>query len=175
MDVIRKARHAVDAVMMTDAPLLYAPGLLALACFRCALKEELTAHEAHGAFILMAKALIDQMSGQPEGPETTMAFLRALEGETAAPGPSSAIFDDIDSYIQDGRMPVDQESVREIDRQLRGCRNPVRNKDAEHYKRVHAKKFEVRTRPLCSADPPRLPRGPLPSAECAFSLFLSLS
>ena len=148
-ETMRRARHAADAAMMTDAPLLFAPGLLALACFRLALREELSEERARSGFLLMARALRGQADDQQE---RTAAFLGALEAESAAePGPCLAVLDDIEAYVRDGRAPVDQEAVREIDRQLKGCRNPVRNKDAEHYKRVHAKKFEVRR---------RRPRGP---------------
>ena len=70
-----------------------------------------------------------------------MSFLRqVLDASTSAS--CIAVLDDVEVYIRDGREQVEHERVRGIDRQLKSCRNPVRNQEAPLYKHVHAREIQ---------------------------------
>ena len=131
--------------MATDAALIFPPGLMALAAFRHALKKALEddEHSAGIAFMTMAETLYEQACLLPESQrsESSMSFLRQfMDASTSAS--CISVLDDVEAYIRDGEKDADFDRVRDIDRQLKACRNPVRNQEAPLYKHVHAKEIQ---------------------------------
>jgi len=102
-----KATGAVDALMLTDAPLLYPPGQLALAALRSGLR-------ARG--LKLGTAYLERACGRALSQEGA-----ADEAVRAAVASLSAALDEIDQLGMEGAAAgkVEQQEVAEIDKKIK--------------------------------------------------------
>eukprot|EP00803_Ostreobium_quekettii_P001271 evm.model.scf_592.4 EVM.evm.TU.scf_592.4 scf_592:21499-24169(+) len=98
-----KAYGAADALMLSDAPLLFLPGLLALAAVRSAFRAE---HGSFDAYLLkVAESAAEQHQME--------------EGSTSSTGDIVETLTNIDKYGKEGAKKVAKKVVTEIDKQLK--------------------------------------------------------
>ena len=144
--LFREARRVLDCSLETDAALIFPPGLMALAAFQHALNNDMK-EDKHGiasAFMLMAGTLYEQARLLPESQrsESSISFLRQLVDTSPSTTSCISVLNEIEAYMDEGRRGTDAERVRDIDRQLKTCRNPVRNQESPLYKHVHAREIQ---------------------------------
>ena len=150
MKLMRSARSTIDAIMKTDALFIYPPGLLALGALRIALKALMEPssqilNDRIFATIVEQLGMEAQQLPAAQRSESSLDSLRKIgEISSASFVPLMAKFDEIEEYVLKEKVEIDMIVVRGIDRQLRSCRNPVRNKDSDLYERVHAQHIQVR-------------------------------
>ncbi|KAH8961129.1 hypothetical protein BDL97_05G034500 [Sphagnum fallax] len=94
------AQFVVDSMMLTDVPLLFPPGQLALAALRTANQEE-------------PKVDFNRyLQNMPERQKQRHSHAELIH-----------VLDSIDLLVKDAKQPVESD-VRRIDRKLKYCRNP---------------------------------------------------
>ena len=145
VSVMRRARHAIDSILTTDAPLLYAPGLIALASFRAGLIEELEGDKdkTWQIFNRVLITLQDETNRRNSSNNSSVKTNQEISQNSPYVLDMTSI-DEIENYLKEGRRTIDQVKVREIDKQLKKCRNPLSNKDSDMYKKVHATRDKVK-------------------------------
>mmetsp|Transcript_13150 Transcript_13150/g.27763 ORF Transcript_13150/g.27763 Transcript_13150/m.27763 type:complete len:382 (+) Transcript_13150:189-1334(+) len=121
----KKGYESIDALLFSDGPLLHAPGLLAFAALEVALK-------ASGE-----KALLR---------EYVASLLARADGGMAADQLAQAI-QAIHKLGQSGASGlIDESTLKQIDRKLKLCRNPVYDPSSEQYKKQQAEKQRQKQR-----------------------------
>lgn len=118
------AQAALDALMLTDAPLLYSPSSVALAALRAGFRKiEVSSgkYVAHVALRQQEVAGHNQNAAAPPSQEQLMHQLAEL-----------------DNFGQEGAAPVDDAEVRKIDRKLKACHNPLLDPDSDAFKQQAA-------------------------------------
>lgn len=118
------AQAALDALMLTDAPLMYSPSLIALAALRAGFRKiEVSSGKyiAHIASKQQEVAASQDMQNAAPPHEQLMSQLCEL-----------------DKLGQEGAVPVDDAEVRKIDRKLKACHNPLLDPDSDLFKQQAA-------------------------------------
>ncbi|KAL3139883.1 hypothetical protein ABBQ38_004177 [Trebouxia sp. C0009 RCD-2024] len=118
------AQAALDALMLTDAPLLYSPSLVALAALRAGFRK------------------IEVPSGKYlEHATSAQQTAAAEQGDVAAPLEHEQVMaqlGELDKLGQEGAAPVDEAEVRKIDRKLKACHNLLLDPESDIYKQKAA-------------------------------------
>lgn len=114
------AQAALDALMLTDAPLLYSPSVVALAALRSGFRKVEVSSSKYIAHAL----------AQHKAAATKEAGARAVPSHEQVMGELG----ELDKLGQEGAVPVDDAEVRKIDRKLKACHNPLTNPDSDAYK-----------------------------------------
>ena len=137
-DVINSCRNrstsAVDALMMSDAPLMYTPGQIALAALRSGFRG---AGIRIGKYLERAalRGIHAGVDGQPgtAGPTPSPSSDAAVK-ETV--GTLNQALDELDRLGAEGAQKVDEAEVRELDRKVKQLRSLLAESGAA--KQVHA-------------------------------------
>ncbi|KAK9809925.1 hypothetical protein WJX72_001822 [[Myrmecia] bisecta] len=116
------AKAAVDALMLTDAPLLFSPGQIALAALRSGFRA---AELSSASYLARVAKQAPQAGGAADagGPEARLEQLKAALAS-------------IDVFGAAGAKPVNDDEVRKIDRRLKACHNPLLDPESAAYKRA---------------------------------------
>ncbi|QDZ18100.1 cyclin H [Chloropicon primus] len=120
----KKGSESIDALLFSDAPLMYAPGLLAYAALEVGTKAIGKEKEVLGKYL---------------------SHLQKATGTEA--GKLAETIQEIHKLGQSGSKSLMEESVlKEIDRKLKLCRNPVYDPSSEQYKKQQAEKQRQKQR-----------------------------
>ncbi|KAK9811055.1 hypothetical protein WJX73_009567 [Symbiochloris irregularis] len=118
------AMAAADALLLTDAPLLFPPAQLGLAAVRSGIRH----------VGLSFTPYLERAASQASSPGSTAGTVpqgtevEYLRGQ----------LDAIDKYGLEGATKVDEKELRRIDRKLKGCRNWSQDPKSEAYKSAQA-------------------------------------
>ena len=116
----QRARGALAALMLTDAPLLFPPGLVALAALRSGARSDQWGAEDGGRLqAFLGRAVGRAAAAGPGG---------GAGGPAGGPDPEAALrrrLGEVDRYgVEGAGQTAGLEALKEIDRKLRKCRNP---------------------------------------------------
>ena len=114
-DIKNKGYEPIVALLYSDAPLIYTPGLLAFAALEVALKS------------CSEKELLQNY--------TRSLLSRSSVGGASLQGELEAIHK---LGMEGSRSIVDESTLKGIDRKLKGCRNPIYDPSSEQYRKAHA-------------------------------------
>lgn len=123
-----KSLAAIDALMLTDAPLIFPPGQLALAALRSGMKT----------------------SGLPIAPLLSQVVERSLAaaqgcGVTISGNAEARLSEDlqkVDSFGVDGATPINEQEVRKVDRKLTQCHNLLLDPTSSQFQKAAAEQQE---------------------------------
>ncbi|PSC75630.1 cyclin-H1-1 isoform X1 [Micractinium conductrix] len=111
LERVRAAAYAAaDALMLSDAPLLHAPGRLALAALRSGFNK----------VGIKLQKYIERVARQGSG--SSCSGGNDAAAATAAVERLHAALSELDALGAEGARPVDQEAMAALDRQLKACR-----------------------------------------------------
>jgi cyclin H len=125
----QKGYESIDALLFSDGPLLYAPGLLAYAAFEMAMKasKEGSLLGDYLSSVLKRKGML---KGDGDGGEEK----RLRES-----------IDLIHKLGQKGsKFSIEESVLKTIDKKLKKCRNPVYDPTSEQYKKKQAEKQKLK-------------------------------
>ena len=121
----KKGNESIDALLFSDGPLIFAPGVLAYAALEVGMK-------VHGK-TKDVKAFLDDYIGHllkksGMGRETLQESIRGIHrlGEIGSKG------------------LIEEQRLKEIDRKLKMCRNPVYDPSSDQYKKQQAEKQKLK-------------------------------
>eukprot|EP00884_Botryococcus_braunii_P005003 jgi/Botrbrau1/14503/Bobra.0350s0008.1 len=117
------ARAAADALMLTDAPLLFPPAQLALAALRSAIRKAGASFSSYLRRVAEKEGAMGSSSSAPLIEEILKAGLARL-----------------DELGMQGAQPVNGDEVKKIDRRLKLCHNPLTDPSSDIYKRMAAER-----------------------------------
>lgn len=129
--VRQRAYTAADLLMLTDAPLMYPPGVLALAALRSAFRK---AGTKFGTYLPRVNAMAMSTGEAAPAPDVA-ARLERLEADLAA----------VDQLaVAAAQTPVSEAQAAAVDRKLRLCHNPLLDPGSQAFKAAAAAKDKER-------------------------------